>query len=83
MKYHELKKIKPYRIVTGSSDGTFLPGEIVWVSENGDINSVQGAGCIEPSEVSEMTLDFEIVEAPEFEVIMIGNSEVCRKRNEK
>lgn len=77
MKIQELEVLKPYRVIKRSSDSTFLPGEIIWTSENGDINSVQGAGWITPSEVSEMTLDFEVEEAPEFVVIKTNWSETC------
>lgn len=56
MRIKDLKKLKPYRVIRDSSDGTFFCGEIIWLSENGEINSVQGAGCIDPSEVSEMSI---------------------------
>ena len=40
MKYNELEKIKAYRITKKSSDGTFTPGEIIWISDGGEVNSV-------------------------------------------
>lgn len=46
-----MEKLKPYRVTKGSSDRTFTIDEIIWKSENGDINSVQAKGWITPSEV--------------------------------
>lgn len=73
-----MKKLKPYRVTKNSSDGTFYKGEIIWKSENGDINSVQGKGCITPSEVDSNTLDFECEEETDYEVIRAGGYELCR-----
>lgn len=79
MRLNDLRILKPYCITKGSSDGTFIPGEIVWLSENGDINSVQAAGSIDPNEVDKAALDFEVEDAPDYEVIKINRSEVCRR----
>ena len=78
MRLNDLPILKPYCITKGSSDGTFIPGEIVWLSENGDINSVQAAGSIDPNEVGKAALDFEVEDAPDYEVIKTNRSEVCR-----
>lgn len=79
MKVQELEVLKPYRITKDSSDGTFISGEIIWMSENGDINSVQAAGCIDPHEVDGKTLDFEAEVESNFEVIKTNGSETCRR----
>lgn len=71
--------LKPYKITKESSDGTFLVGDIIWQSENGDINSMQGKGWITPSEVEQDTLDFEYEDADNYEVISTGRSEICRQ----
>ena len=73
-----MEKLKAYRIIKGSTDGTFQIGEIIWKSPNGDINSVQGKGWIVPSEVDSRTLDFECEEAEDYKVIRIGGSEICK-----
>ena len=79
MKVQELEVLKPYRVTKDSSDRTFISGDIIWLSENGDINSVQAAGCIDPYEVGRNTLDFEVEAAPDFEVIKTNGSEICRR----
>lgn len=71
MRLNDLPILKPYCITKGSSDGTFIPGEIVWLSENGDINSVQAAGSMDPNEVGKAALDFEVIKT--------NRSEVCRR----
>lgn len=79
MKAQELKAFKPYRVTKSSSDRTFVSGDIIWMSENGDINSIQAAGCIAPHEVGQKTLDFEVEIVPDFEVVKTNGSEICRR----
>lgn len=79
MKVQELEALKPYRVIKSSSDGTFASGDIIWISDNGDINSVQAAGCIDPHEVGCKTLDFEAEAALDFEVVKTNRSEICRR----
>lgn len=79
MKVQELEVLKSYRVIKDSSDRTFISGDIIWLSENGDINSVQAAGCIDLYEVGRNTLDFEVEAAPDFEVIKTKESEICRR----
>ena len=78
MKVQELEALKPYRVTKSSSDRTFVSGDIIWMSENGDINSVQASGCINPHEVESKTLDFEAEAATDFEVVKNNGSEICR-----
>lgn len=80
MKYTKLKKLEPYRITKKSSDGTFVPDEVIWISEGGEINSVHGGGLIYPDEGDSATWDFEAEEAHDWEVIAINGHEFCRKR---
>ena len=79
MKYHELKKLKPYRIIKGSSDDTFFIGDVIWLSPNGYINCIIGKGFIDPSEIGSESLDFDAEEADDYEVIKTQSSEICRK----
>ena len=72
-----MENLKAYKIIRGSTDGTFQPGDIIWKSLNGDINSAYDRGWITPSEVDHKTLDFEVEEADDYEVIKIGGSEIC------
>lgn len=82
MKIQELDVLKPYCVIKSSSDNTFVSGDIIWMSENGDINCVQAAGCIDPHEVGRNTLDFEVEAAPDFEVVKTNGSEICRRRGD-
>ena len=78
MKHSSLEILKPYRIIKSSSDGTFIVGEIIWISENKDINSVQGKGFIPLIECKNGTLDFEAESANDWEIIRSAHSEICR-----
>lgn len=80
MKYNELEKLNPYRITKKSSDGTFVPDEVIWISEGGEINSVHGGGFIYPDEGDSATWDFEAEYAKDWEVIAVDGHEFCRKR---
>lgn len=79
MKVQELETLKPYRVTKSSSDRTFVSGDIIWMSENGDINIAQAAGCINPHEVGSQTLDFEAEAALNFEIVKGNGSEICRR----
>lgn len=79
MKVQEFEALKPYRVTKSSSDRTFISGDIIWMSDSGDINSVQAAGCINPYEVGSQTLDFEAEAALNFEIVKGNGSEMCRK----
>lgn len=83
MKYQDMKNLTPYRVIKSSSDKTFLVGEIIWISPSGHINSIQSKGWIDPTDSdfdNEKTLDFEVEEAMDYEVIVSGG-EICRKIN--
>lgn len=82
MKYNELEKLKAYSITKSSSDKTFLTGDVIWISPNGDINSV-GSGWIAPREEEWMTYDFEAEKARDWEVISVSGHEYCRKLEQK
>ena len=79
MRYSELDKLKPYKITKKSSDGTFLPDEIIWISDGGEVNSVHGGGFIYPEEGDSATWDFEAEPADDWEVIAVSGHEFCRK----
>ena len=79
MKVQKLEALKPYRVTKSSSDRTFVSGDIIWISENGDVNIVQAAGAINPHEVGCKTLDFKVEVASDYEVIKINRFEICRR----
>lgn len=83
LKISNLQPLTPYRITKGSSDHTFSIDDVIWISENGDINSVQGGGWITPSECQKESLDFECVEAPDYEVFKINNIEIYQQKKQQ
>lgn len=83
MKYDELNKLTPYRITKKSSDGTFLPDEIIWISDGGEVNSVHGGGFIYKEEGDSATWDFEAEYAKDWEVIVANGNEFCRNVEKK
>lgn len=78
-----LQPLVAYEITKGSSDRTFSVGDIIWMSENGDINNVKAGGWITPSECQKESLDFECVEAPDYETFKVGNIETCRQKEQQ
>lgn len=78
-----MKPLTPYCIIKDSSDGTFVKGDILWKSENGDLNSVTGNGFLPFSEQDEAANDFECVDAPDWRVTRVDNGysthEICKK----
>lgn len=64
----EMKPLIPYCVIKASSDGTFVKEDVLWKSENGDINSVTGNGFLPFLEQDEASNDFECVDAPDWRV---------------
>lgn len=58
-----MKKLKLYTVIKASTDGTFEVGDIVWLSDNNDLNSVRGKGWLSKEEWDVPdTNDFEVTE---------------------
>lgn len=78
-----MKPLIPYRVVKDSSDGTFIKGDVLWKSENGDINSATGIGSLPFSEQDDTSNDFECVNASDWKVTKVDNGshyyEICEK----
>ena len=57
----EIEKLKAYTVTKPSSDGTFQPGDIIWLSENSDLNNANAGGWLSESEWNQPgTNDFEV-----------------------
>ena len=50
-----MEKLKLYKVTKASSDGTFNIGDIIWLSNNEDLNSCKGCGWLPKSEWEECT----------------------------
>ena len=78
-----MKPLTPYCVIKDSSDKTFTKGNIIWKSENGDINSVTGNGFLPCLDQDEASNDFECVDAPDWMVTKVNNGysshEICQK----
>lgn len=80
MRFVDMKELTPYRVTKPSTDTTFSKDDIIWLSSNGDINSLSVAGWITPSECDSETLDFEVEKEKDFEVLAIKSHEICRRK---
>ena len=82
----EMKPLTTYCVIKDSFDGTFVKGDIIWRSENGDINSVTGNWYLPFSEQDEASNDFECVDSPVWSVRKVDNGfsihEICEKVND-
>lgn len=45
-----MEKLKLYTVTKPSSDGTFDVGDIIWLSENGDLNNASAGGWLSEDE---------------------------------
>ena len=55
-----MENLKLYLVTKSSTDTTFQAGDLIWLSENGDLNSAKGKGCLPEDEWNtEGTNDFE------------------------
>lgn len=75
-----MQKLTVYRVTKDSSDGTFIKGDLIWLSENEDLNSVEGKGWLTKDEWSnQKTKDFMYEEAKEYKVIKENGREYVKK----
>jgi len=72
-----MKYLKAYCVTKDSSDKTFQCGTIIWLSPNGDINTIDGALPVD-DQVPE-SIDFECEEANDWKVTQLGNREHIEK----
>lgn len=54
-----MEELTAYTVTKSSTDGTFSVGDVIWMSENGDINCIGSCRWVSPSECSGEALDFE------------------------
>ena len=80
----DMKPLTAYEVVEGSSDKTFLTGDIIWISENEDINLIpvgdykQGGWLEKEDYMASETSDFKAVESSEWKVEpRISSFEIC------
>ena len=81
MKAIDMEINTPYRVITGSSDGTIAIGDIVWLSNSGHLNISSEASCLLEDEwKSSEIVGFDVEEAPEYYIYLDRWTEGLRKR---
>ena len=75
-----MEKLKLYTVTKPSSDGTFQAGDIIWLSENGDLNDAKAKGWLSKDEWDvDGTNDFEVEECTTHYLDITNGSESIRK----
>ena len=74
-----MEKLKLYTVIKPSSDETLQVGDIIWLSENGDLNNAN-KGFLSKHEwdVSGIN-DFEIEECTTHHLFVLGDMEIIAK----
>ena len=75
-----MEKLKLYTIVKGSTDNTLKTGDIVWLSENGDLNICNGNGWLPKDEWNTpKTSDFKVEPCKEYYLDISDGHETVKK----
>lgn len=83
MKAKEMLPLVAYDVIKGSSDGTVLKGDVIWISENRMLNSGKEGAFIMVDEWDQHeTNDFEVVESSEYCVVKLSKAEGLRKKRD-
>lgn len=82
----KMEKMRLYEVTKGSSDGTFQVGDLIWMSDNGDINNVRACGWLSKEDWNQAgTNDFEcklVDNTSAFSLVRMGGNEcVIKKKN--
>ncbi len=77
-----MEKLVLYKVTKSSSDGTYKFGDLIWLSENGDLNDVFGRGWLTEKEWNvEGTNDFEYEICQTHYLDVTKGRECVRKRS--
>lgn len=75
-----MKKLKLYIVTKSSSDNSIVKGDLVWLSNNEDLNSAQVKGWLAKEEWDiEGTNDFEVEECKDYYLDVCNGCESVRK----
>ncbi len=75
-----MEKLKLYVIIKSSTDKTFKCGDLIWLSENGDLNNAMAGGWLSENEWNiEGTNDFECNPSDTHYLDIINETECVRK----
>lgn len=71
-----MEKLRLYVVTKGSSDGTFKAGDVIWLSQNGDLNNCNEGGWLSEEEWKHSkTCDFEVEPSKEYYLEVRNGSE--------
>lgn len=75
-----MEKLKLYIVTKSSSDKTFQSGDLIWLSDNGDLNNAMAAGCLSKDEWDVPgTNDFMYEQSNTHYLEVVGGKEFVRK----
>lgn len=76
----KMEELKVYQVTKSSSDKTFIKGDIIWLSLNGDLNSCNGKGWLPKKEqCNPKTNDFEVELNKEYFLDTTNGHETIKK----
>ena len=75
-----MEKLKLYTVIKPSSDETLQAGDIIWLSENGDLNNSKAGGWLSKDEWDvDDTNDFTVEECKTHRLLVVGGEEMVVK----
>ena len=75
-----MDKLKLYTVIKPSSDETLQVGDIIWLSENGDLNDARAKGWLSKDEWDIAGInDFEVEECKTHHLVVMYGSEMIVK----
>ena len=75
-----MEKLKLYTVTKTSSDETLQVGDIIWLSENGDLNDAMAKGWLSKDEWDVAgTNDFEVEECTTHHLLVLNRYEMVLK----
>ena len=75
-----MEKLKLYTITKSSSDETLQVGDIIWLSENGDLNNAKAGGWLSKDEWdADGTNDFAVEECKTHRLLIVSGEEMIVK----
>ena len=75
-----MDKLKLYTVTKPSSDETLQVGDIIWLSENGDLNNAKAGGWLSKDEWDvDGTNDFAVEECKTHRLLIVSGEEMVIK----
>ena len=75
-----MEKLKLYTVTKPSSDETLQVGDIIWLSENGDLNNAKAGGWLSKDEWDvDGTNDFAVEECKTHRLLVVSGEEMVVK----